>query len=179
MGDGAAKMPKVYGSGVTPFGVFLFAQTYRANADALALVFPQIRPSISDHPRRFLYFQALEHYLRSFLLLQGKTPANIRAYQHHFLDMLDEGRHLGLEMPSEVEDFIRSRTVANEYTQIRYDYKLDKDGPRRTARTMERLRLVVWEIEKAVGLAIRKTGIEAVYGERPSASPLNGSFAKA
>ncbi|SJM29967.1 hypothetical protein [Mesorhizobium delmotii] len=108
---------------MTPYGVFIFAKTYRLNADVL--VVPQIGPSLSDHPRRFLYFQALENYLRCFLLLLGKTPDEVREYQHRFGKMLDESKRLGLVVPKAVEKFIHSRRLSNDYTRIRYDFKLD------------------------------------------------------
>lgn len=164
-------MPKkVYGAGMTPFGVFLFAQTYRAYADALVLVLAEIRPRSSDHPRRFLYFQALENYLRSFLLLKRRTPAQIRTHQHRFADMLDECKDLGLKVPNKTAQLIRSRTVTNDYTRIRYDYQLDDGPPGRAAQTLERLQMAVWEIEQAIGMAIQATGVPVLIGKRPRPS---------
>lgn len=141
MGDKAEKKPKViHGVEMTPYGVFRFAQTYRVNADALALAVAEIGPQMSDHPRRFLYFQALENFLRSFLLLGGKTPEEVRDYNHNFAGMLDDSKALGLELPTEAEDCIRSRTLAKEYVRIRYDYKLDDENePWVAAKTLEQL----------------------------------------
>jgi hypothetical protein len=64
----------VHGKDLTAYGVFRLGQTYRMHADALASVVSQFGPQMSDHPRRLLYFQALENYLRSFQLLGGETP---------------------------------------------------------------------------------------------------------
>lgn len=155
------KRSKIYGAGMTPYGVFLFAQTYRANADGLALVAAKVGPRMSDHPRRFLYFQALEHYLRSFLWLKGKEPAEIRAYNHNFSGMLDDSKALGLVVPKAVGSFIQSRTVANDYTRIRYDHQLDDpEDPNQQPPPMAQLQRAVRVLENAVGRAIRATGIE-------------------
>ncbi|MDX8540099.1 hypothetical protein RFM23_20990 [Mesorhizobium abyssinicae] len=146
---------------MTPFGVFLFAQTYRANADALERVVAHIRPRMSDHPRRLLYFQALENFLRSFLLLHGKSPAHIRDHRHNFSAMLNESQGLGLMVSADVEKFVRSRTLANDYTRIRYDYQLeDPSARRRMAPSMDVVQTAVRQIEQVVGQAIRSTGVE-------------------
>lgn len=164
----SAKAKAIPGVSMTPFGAFLFAQTYRANADALEAVVVRIRPRMSDHPRGLLYFQALENFLRSFLLLRGTSPARIRAYQHNFAAMLDESQGLGLLVPKAVERFIRSRTLANDYTRIRYDYQLDDPGARRRRPpSMEVVQAVVWQIEHAVGQAIQATGIDVLLREPP------------
>lgn len=164
MGDKAEKKPKViHGVEMTPYGVFRFAQTYRVNADALALAVAEIGPQMSDHPRRFLYFQALENFLRSFLLLGGKTPEEVRDYNHNFAGMLDDSKALGLELPTEAEDCIRSRTLAKEYVRIRYDYKLDDENePWVAAKTLEQLQRVVSALEKVVDQAIQASNPEFI-----------------
>lgn len=151
---------------MTPFGVFLFAQTYRANADALSAVV--VRPRMSDHPRRLLYFQALENLLRSFLLLRERSPAHVRDHRHNFAAMLDESQGLGLVVPKAVEKFVRSRTLANDYIRIRYDYQLeDPENPHRKPPSIEVVQEVVWRIELSIGQAIQATGIDVLLDEPP------------
>ena len=146
---------------MTPLGVFLFGQTFRVNADALAPLKDQIEGRLSDHPRRLLYFQALEHFLRCYLLLGGKTPEEIRAYNHDFAGMLDSSKSLGLVVPKAVEKFIQSRTLARDYTYIRYDHRLvDPEDPKRQPPPMPQLQRTVRVLENAVGRAIRVTGVD-------------------
>ncbi|UVC13763.1 hypothetical protein [Mesorhizobium onobrychidis] len=141
--------------------MFIFAKTYRLNADVL--VVPQIGPSLSDHPRRFLYFQALENYLRCFLLLQGKTPDEVRDYQHRFGKMLDESKRLGLVVPKAVEKFIHSRTLSSDYTRIRYDFKLDDpEDPTRQPPPMQQMQRAVRVLEQAVGRAVEAADPEFI-----------------
>ncbi|TIO79333.1 MAG: hypothetical protein E5X74_10040 [Mesorhizobium sp.] len=160
MGDATAKKPKViHGKEMTAYGVFRLAETYRLSADALA----QIGPQMSDHPRRLLYFQALENYLRSFQLLGGTTPEDVRDYNHNFAARLTACKALGLQLPKEVQDFIKSPKRPKEYVRIRYDYRLDNQGaPWQAERTMERLRAVVAEVEKAVDLAVQASNPEFI-----------------
>ncbi|RUX32600.1 hypothetical protein EOA13_00380 [Mesorhizobium sp. M7A.F.Ca.US.011.01.1.1] len=160
MGDAATKKTKVvHGKDLTAYGVFRFAQTYRISADALA----KIGPQMSDHPRRLLYFQALENYLRCFQLLGGTTPEDVRDYNHHFADRLTACKALGLQLPKEVQDFIQSPKRSKEYVKIRYDYRLDSQAaPWQAERTMKRLRAVVAEVEKAVDLAVQASNPEFI-----------------
>ncbi|OWK18574.1 hypothetical protein AJ88_06990 [Mesorhizobium amorphae CCBAU 01583] len=161
MGGTENKPKMVPGAGMTPFGVFLFAQTFRANADALAPVKDQIEARLSDHPRRLLYFQALEHFLRCFLLLCGKTPEEIRDYTHDFAKMLNDSKGSGLVVPKAVEGFIRLRSVKKDYTRIRYDFRLtDPEDPKHQPPPMPQLQRAVRVLENAVGRAIRATGVD-------------------
>ncbi|AMX99993.1 hypothetical protein AB0V79_17200 [Mesorhizobium ciceri] len=160
MGEAVTKTTKVvHGKDLTAYGVFRFAQTYRISADALA----QIGPQMSDHPRRLLYFQALENYLRSFQLLGGTTPEDVRDYNHNFADRLTACTALGLQLPKEVQEFIQSPKRSKEYVRIRYDYRVDKQGaPWRAERTLERLRAVVAEVERTVDLAVQASNPEFI-----------------
>ncbi|MER8437760.1 hypothetical protein NKH36_22055 [Mesorhizobium sp. M1312] len=121
------KKKLIPGVGVTPFGIYQMAQCYRANADALEAAAIHILTRFSDHPRRLLYFQALEHFLRSFLRLNSLDPGQIRDYQHKFAAMLDCGKGYGLRISDEAEAFIRSTTLRNAYVRIRYDFRLEDD----------------------------------------------------
>ncbi|MER9588553.1 hypothetical protein NKI94_07065 [Mesorhizobium australicum] len=118
---------------------------------------PHARPPARrmNTPRRLLYFQALENYLRSFQLLRGATPKEVRAHNHDFAERLDVCKAKGLKLPKEVEDYIRSPVRKKEYVRIRYDFRLDdQDTLDKMQRTMERLRGVVAEVEGTIGRAI-------------------------
>ena len=155
---------KAPGKDVTPFGVYLLAQCYRANADALEKAV-QMHTRFSDHPRRLLYFQALEHFLRCFLLIDDrKTLEDIRSNNHNFAVLLDESKVHGLRVSKDTEKFIRSRTLANDYVHVRYDISLENLDGNKLVRppTMNALEQTVWELEHAVGLAMLATGREVI-----------------
>ncbi|PBB16737.1 hypothetical protein CK219_27275 [Mesorhizobium sp. WSM4313] len=145
---------------MTPYGVYLFARTYGLNADALGAV---SLPGMSDHPRRLLYFQALEHFFRCHLLLNGKTPEEVRNYNHDFEKMLDDSKFFGLVIPKAVEAFIRLRSVARDYTRIRYDFRLDDpNDPTQRPPPMTQMQRAVRTLEKAVGRAIEASNPDCI-----------------
>ncbi|MER8389433.1 hypothetical protein NKH14_28770 [Mesorhizobium sp. M1380] len=153
--------PKVHGAGVTPYGIYLLAESYHASADFLNSA-RDWHFRFSDHPLRLLYFQALENYLRSFLRLGGKKPEEIRRYSHDFVAMLDDSTALGLSVRKDVEDFIRSSTKRGDYVQIRYHFVLREGEDRRKQPSIEALENAVSQLEKAVRMAIEATGIEII-----------------
>ncbi|MER9032428.1 hypothetical protein [Mesorhizobium sp. M0674] len=163
MGNKRKKKPiVVHGKDLTAYGVFRLGQTYRMHADALASVVSQFGPQMSDHPRRLLYFQALENYLRSFQLLGGETPEIVRDYGHDFAKRLKTCKALGLQLPQEVEDKICT-DLAIEYVRVRYDYRLDDEiEPWASEETLEQLRSVVEELERSVGLAVQASNPEFI-----------------
>jgi hypothetical protein len=111
---------------------------------------------MSDHPRRFLYFQALEHYLRSFQLLRGEVPEKIRGYDHDFASRLKACKAEGLQLSEAAEEFIGSPVRSKEHVRMRYDYKLDHHGSPVVAQlTMEQLREAIMELEQAVDIVAR------------------------
>jgi hypothetical protein len=150
----------VHGSGLTPYGIYLLAESYRAGGDVLNSAGNR-HSRFSDHPTRLLYFQALENYLRSFLRLHGKKPEEIRRYMHNFAAMLDDSKSLGLRIRKKSEAFIRASGLRRDYVRIRYDYDLrDLENPVVQLPAMAQLVSAVSNLEKAVRLAIEATGIE-------------------
>jgi hypothetical protein len=182
-GKAKKKKPKpIPGEFVTPFGMYMMAQCYRANADALEAAAVYVLTHFSDYPRRLLYYQALEHFLRSFLRLNSLDPGQIRAHQHDFAAMLDCGKGYGLRISEEAEAFIRSSTLRNDYVRIRYELHLEEDlglddvhwedDPEDLERaSMLSLKQVVFELEMAAGLALQAAGREVML---PKTSPANG-----
>ncbi len=173
------KGPTIYGAGVTPVGIYMLGQSYRAHADALEFAPSHIRLHFSDHPRRLLYFQALEHFLRGFLRLNRVDPVQIRAYQHNFTAMLDCGKSHGLRISGVAEEFIWSSTFRNDYVRIRYLFNIEEDldadtdwdvDPEDLKReSMSDLRQAVFEVEDFFAKEINATGREVILPPEISA----------
>ncbi|MBZ9742249.1 hypothetical protein [Mesorhizobium sp. CO1-1-4] len=156
----AKRSKVVYGVGVTPYGMYLMAQNYRATADALENIF--VLPRTSNHPRRFLYYQAIEHFLRTFLRLNSQELEKIQGFGHRWGDMLDCCNSYGLVIPANVEKYIRLCALNNALVGIRYEYELDLDpgtGKKATRSTLP-LEKTIYALELAVGEAIERTGRE-------------------
>ncbi|RJT23003.1 hypothetical protein D3227_39155 [Mesorhizobium waimense] len=148
MGDKAAKKPKVvHGAGVTPYGMYLMAQNYRATADALENVV--VLPHVTDHPRHFLYYQALEHFLRTFLHLKGQKLKKIQRLGHDWGKMLDRCQFYDLQLPAQAEKFIRSSALDNALVRVRYEIVVKTKG--RKARSTLPLEKAIYALELAVG----------------------------
>ncbi|RUW94412.1 hypothetical protein [Mesorhizobium sp. M7A.F.Ca.US.010.02.1.1] len=153
----------VHGSGLTAYGIYLLAQSYHVAGDRLA-DFQDQYSRFSDHPRRLLYFQALENYLRSFLRLHGKEPEEIRRYDHNFSAMLDDSRIFGLHIKGRTEKFIRESGDRRDYVRVRYDYDLRvlDDPALRRPPALAQLANAVINLELPVRMALAATGIEIV-----------------
>jgi hypothetical protein len=115
----------VPGADLTADGIFLLAESYRQAAEIVRNSEKRLR--FSDGPIRLLYLQALEGYLRAFLRHVGKSPEDIRSYQHDFAKMLAECRVGGLRVSHISPGFIQSLTEDAVYVRVRYDF--DLDGP--------------------------------------------------
>lgn len=152
--------PIVHGAGLTPYGIYLLAESYRAAGDMLNSLHDR-HSRFSDHPRRLLYFQALENYLRSFLRLHGTEPEELRRYNHDFAAMLNDSKAIGMHLSKDAELLVRSSALRGDYVRIRYDYNLsDPSGRRRKQPSMKSLEKAVFELENTVRSAIEATGIE-------------------
>ncbi|MEI9403150.1 hypothetical protein [Mesorhizobium argentiipisi] len=159
---------KPHGDGLTWYGMYLMAQNYRATADALENVF--VIPPGSGQPRRFLYYQALEHFLRIFLHLNGHGLASIQQLGHKWGDMLD--RCHGLELSPKVEKYIRASAENNALVSVRYAYDFHNIGKEERRSTLL-LEKAVFALERAVGEAIEATGREVF--KRPTPRWLQGT----
>jgi hypothetical protein len=168
MGDAAPKKPKVvYGVGVTPSGMYVMAQNYRATADALENVV--VLPHLTDHPRRFLYYQALEHFLRAFLRLNSQDLEKIQDFRHNWGEMLDCCKSYGLRLSVKAEEFIRSSALNNDLVRIRYELVIEEDVTKgRKPRSTLPLQKTIYALELAVGEAIEATGREVFKRPRPA-----------
>ncbi|MDX8532468.1 hypothetical protein RFM41_29360 [Mesorhizobium sp. VK25A] len=134
----------------------MMAQNYRATADALEDLF--VIPPGSGHPRRFLYYQALEHFLRTFLHLNGHDLDSIERHRHRWGDMLDLCH--GLKLPPDIEKYIRKSADNNALVSVRYAYEFDTDPGtgRKATRSTLPLEKAVFALERAVGAAIEAVG---------------------
>lgn len=72
-------------------------------------------------PVTFLYYQAIEVLLKSYLLANGYSLKDIRnEYRHHVHQLLQEGNKHGLVLNDDNTDVIRYVDEANEGMESRY-----------------------------------------------------------
>lgn len=115
---------KIWGGGLTTYGVLLLADEYRLSGDVLGRE-PRL---VTANPRRLLYLHALETYLRAFLCLSGHTPEEIRKFNHDIEAMLTQCEADGLKIKRQSRRFIEAVAAAGDYIRVRYDLDLDYRG---------------------------------------------------
>ena len=94
-------------------GFFNVADSYWTSASALHGL--KLRTTHSHFPVKFLYHQTMELYLKSYLLLKGKSVAEIKG--HLLIPLIEKFKEFGLEFEQRDKDvFIlldRSNVVMN------------------------------------------------------------------
>lgn len=145
----------------TPIGLFNYAESYWKAATALKST--KLRTTHPDAPVSFLYYHAVELYLKSFLRFHGHSAKELRGvkYGHRIGPISKRASILGLFfMDEDVEVFslmaatdavIRSRYIQTGYFHVPAPEALD--------RTCKSLRESVGDELKRSGLPVR--GIRA------------------
>ena len=98
--DGDGKIAEADGR-TTPLGLYNYACSYHQAARALRkMKFPTTHPG---SPVSFLYFHAIELFLKSFLRLHGHTTEELssRKFGHDYGRMRDRAVELGLDLMDE------------------------------------------------------------------------------
>ena len=84
----------------TPLGLFNYAHSYWRSAVALKQA--RVKATHPGDPIWFLYFHAMELYLKYYLRLHGKSVANLRDEYGHRMDRLAKGaRSFGFQFDDE------------------------------------------------------------------------------
>jgi HEPN domain-containing protein len=84
----------------TPIGFFNYADSYWRSAVALEKV--KVRATHPDAPLCFLYYHAIELYLKAYLRAEGYSVHDLRTpYGHNTVKLLDEAQRHGLHFDDE------------------------------------------------------------------------------
>lgn len=105
---------------VTPIGLFNFAETYWTAAKALKR--SKARSTHRESPIRFLYYHAIELYLKAFLRLHGHTPQELRSkkFGHRTCCLTERAAQLGLEFDDEDVEVFSLMTTTDAIIRSRY-----------------------------------------------------------
>jgi hypothetical protein len=102
----------------TALGMYHFAESYRHAADRLRL--SRAKPLMFDAPIRFLYYHAIELYLKSCLRGDGRTPTEIKSsFNHGFRKLQRACEQRGLDCDDGDIDVIELVDGSN-YWRSRY-----------------------------------------------------------
>jgi len=137
----------------TPFGLFNNAESYWKGAVALERA--KVKSTHADSPVRFLYYHAIELYLKSYLRLQGFTVRKLasRNLGHNFKNLADEAEAHGLPYMEEDRHIFRLMAETDAVIRSRYHrtgafYWPTTDGLDRTCKS----------IREPIGKALKNAG---------------------
>jgi HEPN domain-containing protein len=132
-------------------GLFNMAEAYRLSA--LALEKAKVKIGHADSPIRWLYFHALELYLKA--LLRQKYPiATIERFRHKFERLVAEAENLGLDVMDEDRKIFSVMINTDMVIEARYIRTGSKTLP-----TLEGLRRTSISLRESVGGLLRQAGI--------------------
>lgn len=145
------------GTTLTAFGIFHLAESYRLAGDAVGRDGAANR--FSENPRRFLYLQAIENYLRAYLW-QTMSPKQLAEFRHDLSAMLDFC--VGLKPSKDAVRFVRASSLERDFIRTRYDYDVRYDGgvwppPHQPNASMALLASVAAELGELVRVAVLPT----------------------
>jgi hypothetical protein len=131
-------------------GLFNTAEAYWLTAMAL----PRIKHGHADKPLRFLYYHALELYLKA-LLRQKHDMATVRnTFGHNTKLLMQEAETLGLI----VGENDRTVLMLIDDTDAMIDSRYVRTGTKQLA-TLESLRRTCKSIRDGVGNILRRSGV--------------------
>ncbi len=104
---------------VTPLGYFNFAETYRTAARTLRR--SKSKATHKESPIRFLYYHAIELYLKAFLRAHDIHPYDLRTKYGHSVGRLSaKAVELGLSLDDEDVEVIQLMTETDAVMRSRY-----------------------------------------------------------
>jgi HEPN domain-containing protein len=102
----------------TALGLFNYARSYRASADHLLSA--KLGVPHPHAPLTFLYYHAIELYLKAYLRSQGHTVAQLRQVSHNIRELSTEVQSRGLVLDDEDKEVLETMVEANNVIRSRY-----------------------------------------------------------
>jgi hypothetical protein len=138
---------------VTPMGIFHYALSYRKAAATLKDVL--LKTPHNDSPVRFLYYHAIELYLKALLRMHGHTVRDLsQNFGHRTAKLIRRAVELGLVLTEQDKVLLDWIGKTDEVIRSRYF----KQGFRRLPEREELERLCA-NLHSNVGEALRKGGV--------------------
>jgi HEPN domain-containing protein len=141
-----------------PIGLFNYADSYWRSARALEKA--RVNATHRDAPVCFLYYHAIELYLKAHLRSEGFTVKQLRSkkFGHNAVNLRDEAKLKGLHFGDEddvVLQYMGETEVVIESRYLRTGY-FDRPANEALHRTCKSLRQSVGEALKAKGYPVRR-----------------------
>jgi hypothetical protein len=140
----------------TPLGFFNFAASYRSAADKLRIC--KLRATHPHSPILFIYYHAIELYLKAFLRSEGFTVAELEDIGHKFSKLQKLCADRGLHFDDEDKEVLAMMATPGAWSGTRYLQVGVEQRPSLTAlrRTCRSLDASVFAALSARGIRIRR-----------------------
>jgi HEPN domain-containing protein len=103
----------------TSVGLFNYAHTYAASAAALSAA--EVKATHWNAPVYFLYFHAVELYLKAFLLANGVTLGDLKLdYRHNARKLTEKAKEHLLDLSPKYEEAINLMDETDNVISSRY-----------------------------------------------------------
>jgi len=137
----------------TAVGFFNVAESYWRAARALEQA--KLKTTHPHSPLRFLYYHAIELYLKSFLRMHGHTPKELRGnkFGHRTCCLTERAAELGLFFMDEDKEIFSMMATTDTVIRSRYIETGYFRWP-----TVEALDRTCKSLRESVGDALKKTG---------------------
>jgi hypothetical protein len=141
-----------------PLGMFNFAASYRAAADLL--LGQAINATHPSAPVAFLYYHAIELYLKAFLRLHKVGMRRLRTIGHDFIKLGTRAQHKGLLLNSKDLEILQILSEGDAWARARYLEvgALQMPDVQELARACERLDTSIKQALATAGIAVREPG---------------------
>jgi len=136
----------------TPLGLFNTAEAYRSSAAVLEQA--KLRGGHADSPIRFLYFHAIELYLKALLRQEHNVDAIKSSFGHSIRQLVPEAERLGLCVADEDREIFSLMMDTDAVIEARYVRTGAKTWP-----TLEGLNRTCASIREQVGKLLREANI--------------------
>ncbi len=136
-------------------GFYHQAQSYRAAAEVLMKT-GKTGATHPEHPIRFLYYHAIELYLKAFLRMHGYTPRELasRKFGHNTLRLTKKVGKLGIQFDDEDMEIFKIMGKTDAVIRSRYI----KTGAFRWP-TLEGLSRACESLRVSIGEALHRGGV--------------------
>ena len=141
----------------TPMGFYHYAQSYREAANLLTNTDKTLRKATHpEAPIRFLYYHAIELYLKAFLRRHDYTPRELatRKFGHDTLRLSNKVAKLGIHFDDEDVQAFKMMRKTDAVIRSRYIQTGSYNWP-----TLEALDRVCESLRQLIGEELRKGGV--------------------
>jgi HEPN domain-containing protein len=136
----------------TSIGLFNTAEAFRLSAMALPTI--KVSSGFAEMPVRFLYYHALELYLKALLRQQHSAAALSKKFVHKIERLLKGAEALGLLITDEDREVFSLMANTNAVVESRYLKTGSKTWP-----TLGALNRTCGSIRDSVGVILHKNGV--------------------